>query len=407
MKGQTMEMLGFLILSVTIIIVIVFMRTQLAGTYGRSFSSLVERQEVEGFRAGATSVLQTTEDKTGKTLLELLGIASYNGGTNLNFGPSIGKVDLKDEIEWRMDQIYGKGKWYIKIPYPDVIPRYQIVIILDTSGTLCDDFQNIKETLPTIIEDLRKSGYNVAATIYMLPGGSECCGASSGKLKCEGLFSTERYLHCIDLDQNSLSKLEKKMCTNKPQMNEDWGRGLACAIEIGPYEGWYDFTAKIGIVVSDELPMGSEGEGNSENQESLNIGKTTAVRFGMKVFPLKADTGKRCCPSCDECPSCKLCVRSGGIDWFILNKDACEQDQRLSQYMQDLASATGGTFYELDSPDVSLAIKRIFEEHKFDIKTYLEIGTQPPSGKKINSLIVPTSVPFVGGYANIYIYTWT
>ncbi len=81
MKGQTMEILGFVILSVTIIGVILFIRTYLAGNYGRTFLTLAERQQTEGLKAGLNSILETTEEKSGKKIIELLGFGSYSEKT--------------------------------------------------------------------------------------------------------------------------------------------------------------------------------------------------------------------------------------------------------------------------------------------------------------------------------------
>jgi len=421
-----MQMLGFLVLAITVIVVILFMRTFLASSYGRGLSRISERHQTEGFRAGSISILQTTDDNTDRTVLELLGIAAYQTNKDLDFGDA-GQVDVLEELEWRMNEIYGEGNWYVKIPYPDIIPRYQMIIIVDSSGTLCDDFQNIRDNLPIIIEELRDPpyNYNIAATIFMLPGGSKCCGTGSEdvSLNCGGLFETEEYLHCINLDTEVVEDLDREMCEdninpeNGPgniEQNEDWGRGLACAIDIGPYEGWYDFTAKIGIVLSDELPGGSENQGHSINQESLGIGIRAASGF-LNVFPFKAYTGNGCCPSCgcdencveNQCPECLFCVRAYNDDHYLFNENACNQDNTLDIYMNELAVATGGEVYELiDSERVVETIERILNEHIFDINPYLEIGTNPPTNKNINSEVVPVPVPFVGGYTNIYMYIW-
>jgi hypothetical protein len=419
MKGQAMQMLGFLVLAITVIVVILFMRTFLASSYGRGLSRISERHQTEGFRAGSISILQTTDDNTDRTILELLGIAAYQTNKDLDFGEA-GQVDVLEELEWRMNEIYGEGNWYVKIPYPDIIPRYQMIIIIDSSGTLCDDFQNIKTNLPIIIEDLRDR-YNIAITIFMLPGGSRCCDTGSGsiRLNCDGLFGieegeddqigTRRDLHCINLDRSSVEDLDRDMCDSSinPENSEDWGRGLACAIDVGPYEGWYDFTAKIGIILSDELPWGSENHGLNENRDSLEIGIGAARDF-MRVFPLKAETGKNCCPSCSNCPShCELCVRSSDHNYHIFNQDACNEDTRLRDYMDRFAIETDGELYILrDSGEAAGTIGRILDEHIFDINPYLEIGTNPPANKNINSEVVPVAVPFVGGYTNIYMYTW-
>ncbi len=393
MKGQTLEMLGFLALSITIIVVILFMRRYLATGYGESFSRLVERQEIEGQRAGTVSILQTTEEKTEKTLLELLGLVAFQTDWSLDFGPSTGSVDISEEITWRMNEIYGENKWYIKIPYPDVIPRYQIIMVIDTSGSLCDDFQNIKVNLPLVIETLRGEGYNVAATIFMLPGGAECC--EGGTLSCEGSFSTKKYLHCIDMDNSECRSYGISI-----QNEEDWGRGLACGILRGPYEGWYDFTAKIGIVLSDELPTGSASTAGrtQDNDESLGVAidyatENEAPDITMNVFPFKAKT--------DD----PVCIQ--GYPDMITCTDCIVNSYHLTDSMNQLADVTGGELYELanaqDAPD---KIAEIFTDHQFEVGQYMELGNLPPKGKDINSVTLTIPVPYVGEYANIYIKTW-
>ena len=88
-KGIVFEMLGFVILAIAIIGVIIFLRTYLVGPYGRSFITVSERHELEGFKAGANSVLKTTEPRSGKTIEELIGIAAYVGNTTVDFGPGV------------------------------------------------------------------------------------------------------------------------------------------------------------------------------------------------------------------------------------------------------------------------------------------------------------------------------
>jgi hypothetical protein len=417
MKGQTLEMIGFLLLSVAIIVVILFMRVYLTSSYGKSFLTLSERQEIEGSRAGANTILQTTEIKTRRTLLDLLGIAAYQTDPELDFGPVIGKVNPLQELEWRMDSIYGEEHWYVQIPYPDVIPRYQIIVVVDSSGSLCDDFSDIANDLPKIIEDLREQGYNVAATIFMLPGGAKCCRLPGGisSLNCQGLFETTKNIHCINLDRNAMEDLDRQMCNSQvnPRNSEDWGRGLACSIDVGPYEGWYDFTAKIGIILSDELTTGSENAGTNWVTESMEIAIRSAQgnnlhEIIMPVFPFKANTGKECCPSCSNCPSeCEICIFKDGIEWDMFPELCCIHDGELTSEMQNLATETEGTYYELSgSEQAAETIKMLLEEHEFEIKPYLELGTNPPGNKNLNSVIIPVTTPYLGGYTNIYITTW-
>ncbi|MBD3155348.1 MAG: hypothetical protein GF368_01695 [Candidatus Aenigmarchaeota archaeon] len=406
MKGQATQMLGFLILSITVIAVILFMRTYLASSYGQGLSRISGRHEIEGFRAGTISILQTTDDTTDRTILELLGIAAYEstGSGDLDFGPGVGSVNALDEIEWRMNEIYGEGNWYVKIPYPDVIPRYQIIIIVDTSASLCDDFSDIATRLPDIINGLKNDGYNVAATIFTIMGGQDCC--DGGSLDCTDLFGTSMggsrltrsYIHCENLERNDCAG-----SINGPVNNEDWGRGLACAIENEPYEGWYDFTAKIGIILSDELSTGSSDiqEITSDNIESLNVGIDYATGSNshdaeVRVFPLKAK-------NCEW-----ICAKNEGVEFDLYCNGCCINDANLLIHMEQIADATGGVVYTLDdATQASQSIREIITNHEFAIKPYIEVGTNPPENKNINSEAVPVTVPHIGGYTNIYIETWS
>ena len=67
-----------------------------------------------------------------------------------------------------------------------------------------DDFIDIKQNLLGIINRLRDDDYNVAATIFTIIGGQDCC--DGGALDCSDLFGvgygrerlTRKYIHCIN-----------------------------------------------------------------------------------------------------------------------------------------------------------------------------------------------------------------
>jgi hypothetical protein len=128
----------------------------------------------------------------------------------------------------------------------------------------------------------------------------------------------------------------------------------------------------------------------------------------MPVFPFKANTGKECCPSCSNCPSeCEICIFKDGIEWDMFPELCCIHDGELTSEMQNLATETEGTYYELSgSEQAAETIKMLLEEHEFEIKPYLELGTNPPGNKNLNSVIIPVTTPYLGGYTNIYITTW-
>ena len=394
MKGQTLEMLGFLILAIAVLGVILFLRSYLIGGFSRTFLSVAERHEFQGFKGGVNSILFNTETKTGKKLLELLGIVAHTGNPVIYFGPTVGSVDIRDEITWRFDAIYGKGKWFFHMPYPDIIPLYQTVIIVDTSASICDDVENMRDNLPKLIEDLRQQGFRIGATVYLLPGGQQCCGGI--RMTCEGAnFQETRFFHCRDFRDYE--------CKNRPRNEEDWGNGLACAIEIGPEEEWRGWTAKIGIILSDELSSGSECGGSqsccrdSSSNNGLQTATSAAQNFGMYVFPIKAETCK------------PLCFYYGGQRYDNYPPGlVCDCDSLLTEDMQRLASTTGGRMAQIqDSTQVTDVIRSILTTINIEVEPHLNLGTEIPKNKNIRAVTIPVPVSYIGEYTNAYIYQWS
>jgi len=426
-----MEMMGFLILAVTIIGIILFMRTNLVSSYGRTFSTLTSRQETEGMRSGVNSILLTTEEKSKKTILELIGTAVYNEKHVLNFGPVVGNIDVKKELEWRFDSIFGEGKWYLKIKPPEIIPPIQVIMILDSSTSLCDDVKDIKENLLPIIKELREEDKkNITATIYMLPGaGGECCGDEKIEMICSKIKLPETpYIHCVDFENIEIPPLpidifpRRSDCTNPPQNEEDWGRGLSCAIEKGPWEGWLDESIKVGIVISDEVSYGSElDDGNCNvnlnNEKSLKIGINSAKNNKMKIFSIKTSTGKNECLSCSEDCEPNICMmwyddiehwQNTWVERWIFTKEACECDQKLEDQMKNLSQETEGKFYPIErAEEVSESIREIFTEIEVNRKYVLEAGNSKPSNKNIKSHTITIPVPYTGEYTDLNIYYWS
>ncbi len=423
MKGQIMEMMGFLILAVTITGIILLIKYQLVGNYERSFSALSGRQETEGLRSGINSILSTTEEKSGKSMVELIGTAVHNEKDVIYFGPVIGDVDVKEEIEWRFDSILGHGKWYLKAKPPKIIPPIQVIMILDSSASLCDDVKEIKQNLLPTINDLIKDKKNITATIYMLPGqGEECCGEEKIKMKCEGddgiNIEETSYLHCLDFETGFGSG-----CTRPPENEEDWGRGLSCAIQKGPNEGWVDDSIKVGIVISDEVSYGSELKDdscdlNQENQDSLDIGINAAKNFGLKVFSIKTNTGKSCCNECENCQSeCNICLmwyddvpdwQDTWVERRYFTKVQCSCDQELENQMVKISEETGGKFYTVQkAEEVSEAIREILTEIESKEDYFLEAGNSRPEEKNIRSYTITIPVPYTGEYTDVNIYYWS
>jgi len=404
-KAVVFETMSFLILSIAIIGVIIMLRVYLVGGAGRSFGLVVERHVEEGVYAGANSVLYATEERSGKTMLELIGIAAYVGNDTVDFGPVVGKINVQKELEWRFDKIYGKGKWYLHVPQPDIQPEIQIVFVVDTSTSLCDDVEEMAKNLPFLIEDLRQTR-KVTATIYLLLGGANCCKLGThedlGPIACSR-FPEKEYLHCVGLTASVCPGFG-----SGGQRDEDWGNGIACAAKGGPKEGWEDFSIKVGIPLSDELPQGSECLGGNTccadspssyaaQHIALQNGINASLKNNLIVFPMRANPCGTVCS-----------LYAGGQTIERYTDLQCNCGNLLTQYMNEIADATGGKMFNLKNPtDVVNAVKDVITSVTPKRKPELVAGTQPPVRVDIRTVTTPVPVSLAGVYTTAYIYQWS
>ncbi|MEM5783416.1 MAG: hypothetical protein QXH83_00175 [Candidatus Aenigmatarchaeota archaeon] len=382
-KGQTFEILGFVVLAVAIIILTTILKSGSIRGYTTTIKELYETQEGEGFRAGVNSILYMTEQKTGKTMHELIGIAALIQNDTIYFGPTIGSINVSEEVKKRFDAIYGKNHWKVNISF-DIPParEIQIVIVADTSGSLCDDVNELRQ-LPQIIDALRARGKDVSARLFLLRGSLSCC---EGTINC-GNFKFTDYFDCQVINPYG-------NCTLTGSTEEDWGNGLVCAIQIGPKGGWSEYSIKIGIPLSDELPGGSETctkDPNSAQYRSLQNGINAAKNANMIVFPFKALTGKECCPSCN-CIGNSTCGICHEGSWRFTDIQ-CKCDSAVEWYMSTIANETGGKMIALkDASQIIDALINITMEIDVGNLPYLEIGYPIPERKNIIAvtLFVPT-----------------
>ncbi len=416
MKGQVFETLSFLVLAIAIIGIIILMRIYLVGGFGKTFINLAERQQDQGVSAGVNALLATTEERTGKTQIELIGTSAYVGNTTINFGPTVGFVDVAKDLMWRFDALFGKNHWHIKVPYPDITPDIQIVMVLDSSSSMCYSIPVISQKLPQVVDALRQSGKKVSVTLYMLPGSVQCCNGFV--ISCSPTeFPEKPYFHCRGIETIQDQCAAKLPSGGQIQTDEDYGDGLACAIQTGPVEGWKRGSIKIAIGASDELSLGSECGGGlsccptlsayppaiQSGQNAVNASLENNVPLYL-IQPIDfVDKARTQCGS--------ICFYDGSSQYTAtLNDPQCKCTDVVTQYQQGLASATHGQAYtlnDLSAQDIVDKIQNIINNQKQKRIPALDIGAPIPAGVNIRAVTIPIPISLAGVYTNATISEWS
>jgi len=425
MKGQIFETLSFLILAMAIIGIIILMRIYLIGGFTKTFLNLAERHTDEGVRAGVNALLATTEEKTGKTQLELIGISAFVGNTTLNFGPAVGNIDVVKELTWRFDAEFGKNHWHINVPYPYITPDIQIVMVLDSSSSMCYSVPIISQKLPQIVDQLRQNGKRVSITIYMLPGSVKCCNGFT--LACSpGQFPEKSYFHCKPIEEIQNDCATKLPSGTSVQTDEDYADGLACAIESGPAEGWKSGSIKLAIGSSDELSLGSECGGGLTCCPSLsaypsaiqsgNNAIQASIKNDVPLYMIQAvDYADRQRTQCGnicfyESENYYNCNCNGETCTCPLTDPQCKCTDVVTQFQQNLSESTGGQAYilnDLSGQDIVDKIQTIINSQQQNRIPELNIGAAVPVGKNIRAVNIPVPISLAGMFTNATIYEWS
>ena len=380
-KAQLSNIIGFAILVIAVTLAIILFRLFIVSGSVQTLGTVSERHESERLKSGVNALMFMSEERSGNTILDLIGIAGGLRNDAVYLGPVIGTINVSKEIEWRMNALFGPGHWYVYVPFPEKLADIQIIIVADGSGSMKDDMDDISKNVPKIIDDLRSEGKNAEATIYIL-----------GKINKCNRFKETKFFKCKPWEYIS----DKVTCVLKGQTDEDWGNGLACAASYGPEGGWDPGAVRIGIPLSDELPGSSYPtcpplEGNSNQAQSLRNGIKAAKKYNVRVFPLRAN----------PCGS-----DSGG---GAQGNQICECGKtELVRYMQKIANETNGTMYLLeDAEEVSEAIKDIVSKIEVPVTKSISIGTKPPYGRRVRAYEVLVPIPESGVYTKAYFYEWS
>ncbi len=411
-KAQTAEILNFLVLVVAVTVIILVLKFVVIDSVTDTGGTAQEAQEEGSFRSGANAFMVMTEERSGKTFLELLGYVGYTENTTVDLGgpkkPLV--INVTEEVAKRLDKIYGEGHWYLELPIPHR-SGIEIIVVSDTSGSMCNDVLDLRDGLNEILRELKDADKETRVYLYFLgPFPAQGCfwkdnasdSIHNAKVSCTDFDE----IKCIDISLKASKRCKEvyPLHPGRGKTEEDWGNGLACLAETGPEykedskEGWGDFSIRIIMPLSDELPCGSETCPGKDQRESLEHGIESAKKNKVKVFPLRADPCGITCTSASG-PCINMVTHMGGI--------YCNCGSGLLvEWMNEIADETGGKMYDLagESNSAAQAIKDIVYNQSFERKPVV-LGSPIPGGKRIRSFIVAAPMPNYD-YLNLTLKQW-
>jgi len=448
-SGQLSETVSFVLLVTVILFMIIIMRIVILSDSVQALRITVDRNENERLKSGVNALFLMSDERYEMSLLDLAGRAASERKELVFISDVLYPVNVSEELEWRMDVLFGKGNWHMTIPFLEKKEEEfitQMVLVADVSGSLCDDLNDLKR-LPPIIENINKEGRTVEATLYLL-GRSECSSRGYDEIVCSD-FETEHFKcrplkSSSDRDRQDDDKDDENddeefyydiagredddqekpsnVCKLTGETTEDWGNGIACAARWGPVGGWAESekSIRLGVVISDELSGGSECgckqwesyectiDGkiytcrdcveddacvscdigtNTLQDKSVNNGITEALDNDVKVFGLLANP-------------CGNITAPGSGNEFVCNCKGV-----LANYMGYISSITGGESFALvNASQVSDIIEDIIIKTKKDDMDKIDIGSLIPSHVRIYAyeILVPTT----GNYTKATAYAW-
>lgn len=401
LKGQFQEMLAFVILAVMITIFLVFSTLVSVEPQEGTIRTQNDLHEREDLASGASAVMASTYKDSGRSMMELAGIAAFSGNRTIDFGPVLGKADVNEEFTKRMDALYGKGKWRLEIPFPQEFADIEVAVVADTSQSMCDDITNIKNGLPNIVNELKAKGRAVRITVYLLPasGKSTCQDKDGAKVldDCISLgFANTKELNCYPI---TIPETSCRIPGEYFRTSESWERGGECAAKYGPIGGWSNKSAKVVIPLSDELPSSSDcaddgtiGSCNINQcsyQPDVDKFVKAAKDNGVNIFPLQAD-------------SC------GYASIIAPTTCACGKTE-LPKLMQSIAAQTGGQYNSLNdtgsaADTIATIIGSVGTTRKFAIEAGSALPRLGESKIYAHEMTIPVAV--IGTYVKAYFYKW-
>ena len=164
------------------------------------------------------------------------------------------------------------ARQYEKIEYFGFKKDVDLVFVIDTSGSMNDEWNSLCNVMNNIKESVEKEGYKLNVTLYALGEGSNIGNVD---INCPYTI-----LNCSDINSDLGLSLN---CNNGNCWQESWGPGAEWAVKNHPWRK--DVLSKILFVVGDEGPYC--GNGLDENDKnSVERAAQAAIDNNVTIFGL-------------------------------------------------------------------------------------------------------------------------
>jgi len=369
-KGQTSELLELLILTVGVSIALILSYFLFTTRTPKLSSILAESHQYDRLTDITNEFYYAKIAGTERTLSQLLADRIAAGENPVFYGKDWGNVDVDNQTTQFFNTYFDKN-WRFSIKPPDEL---SVGIITSQSSTLQSSINEIKQTLPITLKDLRTRGKSVYVHFFFLDG--------------------ENYTKCNDfqdINYTSCSIISASSCGLVGKQSEDWGDGIVCIAN--------NYRQNVIVVISDEPSGGCEyclkdyapSAGPIANS-SISNGINTSKVMNTRVFTMAGEfsckswcdkNASYCAPTCDQC-----CIKN------------------TKTLLKEMAEQTGGQYYDLpESDDAGEILKLILES--IHVKEIV-FGYQIPKGiKRLQAFEMLIPVPTIENeVVKGYLYVW-
>lgn len=389
MKGQTKELMDFVIVIVGVSIMLI-MSYFIFGTKTIKISSITTEEHMYGNVIDSSiDVFYMKIPEIDKVFAQMLGDmvmikGNYTGV--VDYGDAYGGINVTKIVYSYFDSYFGEKRWRLIVPR---IRNADIAMVIDSSESMPDDATAINEQIPLIMNAARNRGYNLEIKIYLLPVHELTCdyfeeSINSYNVECEQVTAAE--------------------CGLVHTASEDWGHGAKCVAEKEEEQ--------VIIVVGDELSTSSNGGGSPcyhARTGKVDTKSTKSVEDGIAELKKREIPGFAIAASFFAVPKKETykCF-DGTATGELANYCFCalELDKQFAKFAEE----TGGKYYNTvleGYEDVGEIVQEIVEKDIIPGGENIIFGTEPPTNARVRTFMIKIPVPSTyGEFIDIKFEQW-